>query len=112
MLRARPRQAAVLLFLRPIAQQFPAQLPDLLDGSRFGLIRRATLRHRLVQHVRYRMKPRQNVRASGHPLLQGDFAASHWLGFIVHEPLQIYQPPPRIQAHLTGTTKTPPSSFS
>ena len=103
MLIARPRQAAFLLFLRPISQQFSTKLPDLLDGSFFGLIGRAACRHRLIHHIRYQMKPRQYARASGHPLLQGNFLTRVLFVFIVHEPLQIYKTPPRIQAYFLGT---------
>ena len=97
MLIARPRQTACLLFLRPIPQQFSTQLPDLFDGARFGLSGRAALRHRLIHHVRNRMKPRQNARAAGHPLLQEAFVTSGLFVFIVHEPLQIYKAHPRNQ---------------
>ena len=98
MLIARPRQTAFLLFLRPVPQQFLPQLPDLFDGSRFGRIGRAASRHRLIHHVRDRMKPCQNVRTFGHPLLQGNWVTSDRFVFIVHEPLQIYKTPPRSQA--------------
>ena len=107
MLAARPRQTAVLLFLRPIPQQFPPQLPDLFEGALLRLIGRTACRHRLIHYVRNRMKPRQNVRAFGHPLLQGDLVTSGVNVFIVHEPLQIYKPPPRIQAYFMGTSKIP-----
>ena len=103
MLKARPRQTAVLLFLRPVPQQFPPQLPDLVDGQVFSFISRSACRHRLIQHVRNGMKPRQNVRAFGHPLFQGGFVTAYLFVFIVHEPLQIYKTPPRSQAYFMGT---------
>lgn len=109
MLAARPRQAAVLLFLRPISQQFPPQLPDLFDGPLLSLISRAACRHRLIHPVRNGIKPRQNVRALGHPLLQGDLVTSDLFGFIVHEPLQLYKTPPRSQPHFMGTSLSSPS---
>ena len=64
MLIARPLQAARLLFLGPIPQQFPPQLLDLLDGLHFGFIRRAARRHRLIHHVGNRMKSGQHARAA------------------------------------------------
>ena len=105
MLRARPRQTARWLFLCPIAQQFPPQLPDLFDGAFFSLIRRAACRHRLIQHVRNGMKPRQYVRAFDHPLFQGAFITGALFGSIVHEPLQLYKNPPRSQVYFIGTPK-------
>jgi hypothetical protein len=80
-------------------------MPDLVDGSRFGFIRRAACCHRLIQHVRDGMKPRQYVRTFGHSLFQGAFIPGDWLRFIVHEPLQIYKAPPRSQAYFIGTRK-------
>lgn len=71
MLAARPLQTGDLFLLRPIAEKFLTQLPDLFNGPSFGGIRRAACRQRLIQHVRYRMKARQNVRAARHPLFQG-----------------------------------------
>jgi hypothetical protein len=58
------------------------------------------------------MKPRQNMRAFGHPLLEGTFVTSHVFVFIVHEPLQLYKSPPRIQADFKGTDKFPSPAFS
>jgi hypothetical protein len=92
-----------LLFLRPISQQFSPQMLDLFDGSRFGFIRRAACRHRLIHHVRDGMKPRQYVRTFGHSLFQGVFVTGDWFVFIVHEPLQIYKTPPRSQVYFMGS---------
>ena len=99
----RSRQTAVVLFLRPIPHQFSPQLPDLFKGSFLRLISRTPRRHRLINHVRYRMKPRQYVRAPSHPLLQRDFVTAYLFMFIVHEPLQLYKTPPRIQPDFMAT---------
>ena len=105
MLIACPRQTAVLLFLRPISQQFPPQMLDLFDGSHFRFIRRAARRHCLIHHVRDGMKSGQYVRASSHSLFQRRRLCCCLFVFIVHEPLQLYKTPPRIQAYFIENPK-------
>jgi len=103
MLVARPLQTDGLFFLRPIPEEFPAQLPDLLNGSGFGLIGRAACAQRLIHQVRNGMEAGQDVWAACHPLFQRARLSPYRCVFIVHEPLQIYKTPPRSQAYFTGT---------
>lgn len=51
MLEPRRFQAVSLFFLRPITEEIPAQMPNLLHGPGFSLIGRATFGDGSIHHV-------------------------------------------------------------
>lgn len=114
MLPARLRQTGGLLFFRPIAEEFAPELPELLNRQLLSVIGSAAFGQRLIHHVGDGMKAGQHLRPPRQSLFQAAETGLCYVrrcGFIVHEPLQIYKTPPRIQAYSMETSKNYPRTF-